>query len=327
MHADLECDLLIVGGGPVGLYGAYYAGFREFRTVVIDALPELGGQITAMYPEKEILDVAGFPSVRGKDLVGHLRQQAESAKPTYLLAERAMSIDAPAGGPVTVGTDAGRTITARAVILTGGIGAFAPRPLPVGNEWIGRGAEYFVPRIEDYAGREVVVVGGGDSALDWAWALAPVASSVTVVHRREQFRGHAAMVTRVRDAGVTLLTPYELAAVRGSDRIAEVDVRHRESGDVRTLPTTAVVAALGFVANIGPMATWGLTLSKRRVVVDSAMRTNLPGVFAAGDLATYEGKVPLLSVGFGEVALAVNNAAPFVDPQAGVFPGHSSGGE
>lgn len=319
------CDLLIIGAGPTGLYGGYYAGFRDFDTVVLDALPEPGGQITAMYPEKDIFDVGGFPTVKGRDLVTNLLQQAAAGDPEYILGEQATELVTSEIGPAVVTTSSGRTIEAKAVILTGGIGAFRPRAIPVGTEWIGRGVEYFVPRLADYADRDVLIVGGGDSAFDWAWSLHPIARSISIVHRREEFRAHAGMVAKVRDLGVRFLTPCELAEVRGDERVAEVDVINRNSGETTTVTTDAVVAALGFIANIGPIADWGLQLYKRRVVVDSAMNTTQPRVLAAGDIVTYPGKVPLISVGFGEVATAVNNAAPLIGPEYGVFPGHSSG--
>ncbi|MFI0433089.1 MAG: NAD(P)/FAD-dependent oxidoreductase [Candidatus Nanopelagicales bacterium] len=325
---DSSCDLLIVGAGPAGLYGAYYAGFRGFRTIVLDALPEPGGQITAMYPEKDIFDVGGFPVVKGRELVDRLVAQAGDATgngPEYLLGEQAVELQTSRAEPAVVTTSRGRRIEAKAVLLTGGIGAFRPRPLPVGEEWIGRGAAYFVPQLATYADQDVVIVGGGDSAFDWAWSLHPLAKSVTIVHRREQFRAHAGMVSKVLALGVAAYTPHELAEVRGDGTVTEVDIRHRDSGEITTLPADGLIAALGFIANIGPMAGWGLALDKRRVVVDSAMCASLPRIFAAGDLCTYPGKVPLISVGFGEAALAVNNAAPLVDPHMGVFPGHSSG--
>lgn len=322
-----ECDVAIIGAGPAGLYGAYYAGFRGWSVVVVDALPEVGGQITAMYPEKQIFDVAGHPAVKGRQLVENLVAAAQPYSPTYVLGEQATELHAPQGGPVAVTTSAGTVVTAKAVVITGGIGSFTPRPLPSGEGWEGRGLVNFVPRLADHAGRDVVIVGGGDSAFDWAHALHPVARSVSLVHRREQFRAHGSMVEQVRDLGVRMFTSSELTAVRGSDSgIAEVEITHKTLGEHTVLPAQTVVAALGFVANIGPMAGWGLTLEKRRIVVDSAMRTNLPGVFAAGDITTYEGKVPLISVGFGEAALAVNNAAPIIEPGMGIFPGHSSGG-
>jgi len=321
-----ECDILIIGAGPAGLYAAYYAGFRGWSVVVMDALPEAGGQITAMYPEKDIFDVAGYTSVKGRVLVENLVASAAPFSPTYVLGEQAVELLAPEQGPVTVTGSAGTVITAKAVIITGGIGSFTPRALPADDGWAGRGLVYFVPQLADHADKDVVIVGGGDSAFDWAYALQPMARSVSLVHRREQFRAHGAMIDTVRDMGVALFTSCEVSAIRGAEHVAEVEVTHKVSGEVTLLPAQTVVAALGFVANIGPIATWGVELLKRHVVVDTAMRTNLPHVFAAGDIVTYPGKVPLISVGFGEAALAVNNAAPIVDPGMGIFPGHSSGG-
>ena len=321
-----ECDILIIGAGPAGLYAAYYAGFRGWSVVVMDALPEAGGQITAMYPEKDIFDVAGYTAVKGRVLVENLVASAAPYSPTYVLGEQAVNLEAPEEGPVTVTGSAGTVISAKAVIITGGIGSFTPRALPADDGWAGRGLVYFVPQLADHADKDVVIVGGGDSAFDWAYALQPIARSVSLVHRREQFRAHGAMIDTVRDMGVALFTSCEVSAIRGGDRIAEVEVTHKVTGEVTVLPAQTVVAALGFVANIGPIATWGVELLKRHIVVDTAMRTNVPHVFAAGDIVTYPGKVPLISVGFGEAALAVNNAAPIVEPGMGIFPGHSSGG-
>jgi thioredoxin reductase len=321
-----ECDILIIGAGPAGLYAAYYAGFRGWSVVVMDALPEAGGQITAMYPEKDIFDVAGYTAVKGRVLVENLVASAAPFSPTYVLGEQAVDLDAPEDGPVTVTGSAGTVISAKAVIITGGIGSFTPRALPADDGWEGRGLVYFVPQLADHADKDIVIVGGGDSAFDWAYALQPIARSVSLVHRREQFRAHGSMIDTVRDMGVALFTSCEVSAIRGEERIAEVEVTHKVTGEVTLLPAQTVVAALGFVANIGPIATWGVELLKRHIVVDTAMRTNLPHVFAAGDIVTYPGKVPLISVGFGEAALAVNNAAPIVDPGMGIFPGHSSGG-
>jgi thioredoxin reductase (NADPH) len=324
---DVEADVLIIGAGPTGLYAAYYAGFRGLRVAVVDSLPELGGQVTAMYPEKAILDVAGFPTVKGRELVAGLVAQAASAAPTYLLERTASTLEQHEDH-VVVGLDDGTRVRAGAVLITAGIGRFQPRPLPVGSDRVGRGVEYFVPDAAPYAGKDVVVVGGGDSAFDWVLHLEPVARSITLVHRRAAFRAHARTVEQVRASSARIVTDAEVAALRdGPDgALAEVEllVRTPDGPDTAVLPCQAVVAALGFVADLGPLQEWGLEVHKRHVVVDSAMRTSVPRVFAAGDITEYAGKVRLIAVGFGEAATAVNNAAVVIDPTAHVFPGHSS---
>ncbi|GAA2680104.1 MULTISPECIES: NAD(P)/FAD-dependent oxidoreductase [Actinosynnema] len=319
---DLDVDLLVVGAGPTGLFAAYYAGFRDLATAVVDALPEPGGQITAMYPEKMILDVAGFPAVRGRDLVDALVTQAGQWNPTYLLGRQARELT-PVDGKLHVGLADGATVRAGAVLLTAGIGEFKPRPLVAGEGWLGRGLVHFVPALDAHVGQDVVVVGGGDSAFDWALALAPIAGSVTVVHRRSTFRAHPPTVRQVRDLGVRIITDAQVTRIGGDGRVAEVEVDVKDSGS-EVLPAQTVVAALGFTADLGPIESWGLELDHRAVVVDQTMRTALAGVYAAGDVATYPGKVKLIATGFGEAATAVNNIAVALDPDAHLFPGHSS---
>ena len=320
----VETDLLIVGAGPTGLYAAYYAGFRGLRVAVVDSLPELGGQITAMYPEKAILDVAGFPTVKGRDLVEGLVEQAATAKPAYFLDRTALSLK-HADDSVTVTLDDGTEITAGAVLITAGIGKFSPRPLPAGEGWLGRGMEFFVPSFAPYAGKDVVIVGGGDSAFDWALHLQPVAASVTLVHRRDAFRAHARTVEQVKASDVSIVTKAQVTGLFGEDHLSEAEITV-DGQESERRPAQALVAALGFIADLGPLQTWGIEVEKRHVVVDSAMRTSLSRVFAAGDITEYPGKVRLIAVGFGEAATAVNNAAVAIDPSAHVFPGHSSEG-
>lgn len=320
---DIETDLLIIGAGPTGLFSAYYAGFRGLDVAVVDSLPELGGQITAMYPEKAILDVAGFPTVKGRDLVAGLVEQADTAKPTYLLGRTASSLTSTPDR-VTIGLDDGTAVSAKTVLITAGIGKFSPRPLPAADGWLGRGMEFFVPSFEPYVGKDVVIVGGGDSAFDWAQNLEPIAKSVTLVHRRDAFRAHQRTVDQVLASSVDVVTKAQVTALLGDGSLEQVEIEADGERSVR--PAQAVVAALGFVADLGPMKDWGLTLEKRHVVVDSSMRTNLDRVFAAGDITEYPGKVRLIAVGFGEAATAVNNAAVVIDPAAHVFPGHSSEG-
>jgi thioredoxin reductase (NADPH) len=321
----VDTDLLIIGAGPAGLFGAYYAGFRGMSVTLVDSLPELGGQVSALYPEKAILDVAGFPNVKGRELVADLVEQASSADPTYLLGRTATSLDVDADSGVTMGLDDGTVVRAKVVIITAGIGKFTPRPLPAGDGWEGRGLVFFVPSFEEYVGKDVVIVGGGDSAFDWAHHLEPIAGNITLVHRRDQFRAHQATVDAVLASRVEVITKAQVTALSGEDRVEKVEITTND-GEVLTRSAQAVVAALGFIADLSAMKEWGVEFDKRHLKVDTAMRTNLPRVFAAGDITEYDGKVRLIAVGFGEVATAVNNAAPLVFPDQGVFPGHSSEG-
>lgn len=321
MTSTKSIDLLIVGAGPVGLFGAYYAGVRQLSTLVVDSLEEPGGQITAMYPEKAIFDVAGFPSIRGRDLVENLIEQAAQHKPEYLLGEQASGLT-PREGGFTVTTDKGTVIETRAIVITGGIGTFSPRPLPAGGEYLGRGLVHFVRDPASCAGEDVVIVGGGDSAVDWALMLEPIARSVTLVHRRAEFRAHPHSVEQLKASTVRMITEAQVAEVRGAESVEEIDVTTPDG--IVALPTTKIVAALGFTANLGPLQEWGIELHKRNISVDPSGATNVPGIYAAGDIVEYPGKVKLIVSGFGEVATAVNNIAAYLNPNVSAFPGHLS---
>ena len=315
-------DVLIVGAGPVGLFGAYYAGVRTLSVAVLDSLEEPGGQITAMYPEKAIFDVAGFPAIRGRELVEQLVRQAAPFSPSYWLGHQAVGLER-GDGKFAVTTSAGKRIECRAIVITGGIGTFTPRPLPVGQEYLGRGLVHFVPDPAAYEGQHVVVVGGGDSAVDWALMLEPIAKAVTLVHRRAQFRAHPHSVELLRGSTVELLTDAQIAAVLGDPDVTEIDIN--VAGEIHRLSCDKLVAALGFTANLGPLLEWGIAIAGRRhIAVDTRGATSVPGVYAAGDIVDYEGKIRLIATGFGEVATAVNNAAAYLNPSVSAFPGHLS---
>jgi thioredoxin reductase (NADPH) len=318
-----EVDVAIVGAGPTGLFAAYYAGFRGLSVAVIDALPEPGGQVSAMYPEKAIFDVAGFPSIKGRDLVANLVAQAAPFDPAYFLGVRAEKLAYVEDGRPTLTLADGSVLLTGAILITGGLGSFTPRSHPAADAFGGAGIVYFVPSLDELAGHDVVIIGGGDSAFDWALALAPLAKSVTLVHRRDKFRAHGSTVARVRELSVEIIVNAEVAEIRGDERVTGCVVTVK-GGEPRLMPADTVVAALGFVADLGPLADWGLELDKRHIKVDSTTATNLPRVFAAGDISDYPGKVRLIAVGFGEAATAVNNAAIVIDPSAHLFPGHSS---
>ncbi|WP_433274594.1 NAD(P)/FAD-dependent oxidoreductase [Pseudonocardia xinjiangensis] len=316
-------DLVVVGAGPVGLFAAFYAGLRGMSVTVVDSLDEPGGQISALYPEKLIRDVAGLPSVRGRDLVDALVRQAEPFSPQWRLGHSAISLDGDDSG-FRIGCADGSEIAGRSVLITGGIGTFTPRPLPGVADYLGRGVSYFVRDPAVLAGRRVLIVGGGDSAFDWADALHGIAGEVVMVHRRDRFRAHQDTVDRVLGHGVRIHTNSQVQALCGEAYVQAAVIADMNTGETTTVECDDVVAALGFVANLGPIAQWGLDLHERKIRVDPMMRTNRPGVFAAGDICTYSGRVPLIAIGFGEAATAVNHAAVFVDPSSSVFPGHST---
>ncbi|MDT4913421.1 MAG: ferredoxin/flavodoxin---NADP+ reductase [Pseudonocardiales bacterium] len=323
MPSTQSVDLLIVGAGPVGLFGAYYAGVRLLSTAVLDSLEEPGGQITAMYPEKAIFDVAGFPAIRGRDLVDQLLAQAAPFKPNYMLGHQAVGLERGDGG-FGVTTASGHRIHTRAIVITGGIGTFTPRPLPTGGEYLGRGLVHFVPDPTVYEGQDIVVVGGGDSALDWALMLEPIGKSVTVVHRRAEFRAHQHSVELLKSSSVQIITDAQVSGVRGDPDVTEVDVTVKGDEQPTTLACDKLIAALGFTANLGPLMEWGIDIQKRQIMVDTAGRTSVPGIYAAGDIVDYDGKVKLIATGFGEVATAVNNAFAYLNPGKSAFPGHLS---
>jgi ferredoxin/flavodoxin---NADP+ reductase len=321
----LEVDLSIIGAGPAGLYAAYYAGFRGLSTAILDSLPEPGGQVAALYPEKQIFDVAGFPAVKGQDLIEACVEQAAPYDPSYLLGHRAETLVKQDDGSFLIGTHKGQEVHTKAVLITGGIGTFTPRPLPDAEDFEGRGLVYFVRELEVMRDKDVLIVGGGDSAADWALNLEGIARSITLIHRRDRFRAHEDSVAKLYDSSVRVMTFTEVAHIYGEDHVEQVTVFNNQTDEREELKVQAVVAALGFKSDLGPLKSWDIEIDGRHVLVDTRMQTNVEGVFAAGDITEYDGKVRLIAVGFGEAATAVNNAAVYIDPSARVFPGHSSG--
>ena len=327
MSADIK-DITIIGGGPTGLYGLFYAGMRGVSARIIDVLPELGGQLTALYPEKDIFDVAGFPKILAKDLARDLVTQAMQFGAEVCLEERVNALN-PSGELFELETDEGVRPT-RAVVIAAGKGAFKSRTLEVAgcDEYWKRGLVTHVRDPEAFRGRRVLIVGGGDSAFDWSWALREIAADLTHIHRTDRFRAHQRTVAQVEEAHqrgeLRLRTFHEVSEIHGGERVEAVTLAHSKSGDTERLEVDDIIALIGFVPNIGPIAEWGLELEGNAIRVDSRMRTNLPGVYAAGDIVSYEGALELISTGFGEAAIAVNNAVHYIDPNAKVNPGHST---
>jgi thioredoxin reductase (NADPH) len=318
-------DVTIIGAGPTGLFGAFYAGMRTMKTKIIDALEEPGGQLTALYPEKYIYDAPGFPKIIAKDLVQMLVEQASQWNPAICLGERVMSLEQSADGSWVVGTDKGNHLS-RTVVICAGVGAFAPNKLGVAGveKYEGSGLYYFVKDKSAFRGKKLLIVGGGDSAVDWAINLHGVADSITLIHRRDEFRAHESSVNEMRALPLNILTPYEVKSVEGDVHPERVTIFNNQTQEETTLEVDAVLVNVGFKADIGPIRNWGLALEKRGILVNNRMETNLPGVYAAGDIAAEEVKMNLIATGYGQAAMAVNVAKHHVDPKSSIFPGHSS---
>ncbi|MDR3710308.1 MAG: NAD(P)/FAD-dependent oxidoreductase [Capsulimonadaceae bacterium] len=320
-------DVTIIGAGPVGQYAAYYAGLRQMRTKVIDSLPELGGQLTALYPEKYIYDVAGFPKVYARDLVASLTEQMMQYNPVVLLDIKILTLDIQ-GDVAILTTDQGERHFTRSVVITAGVGAFAPRkPSIEGIErFEGKGIHYAVRNKSALAGRRLMIAGGGDSAFDWALNLADTAAGITLVHRSDRFRAHEDSVIKVLEGGFCdVRTFHEITAIHGNGALKAVTTVDNRTKEEVTHDVDDLLITMGFISDLGPIKNWGLDIQGNSIVVNSKMETNIPRVYGAGDVITYPGKLKLISTGFGDAATAVNHAKSIIDPSAKVFPGHSSG--
>lgn len=321
-------DITIIGGGPTGLFASFYAGLRGVSTRIIDSLPELGGQLVALYPEKYIFDVGGLPKILAKDLARDLIEQGLQFGPDVVLDEEVREIHAENGDYRIVG--ARDTYRSRTIVISGGKGAFEPQALDVPgyDRFLGHGVFHAVRDPDMFRGRQVVIVGGGDSALDWALALKGKAESVLLVHRRDGWRAHERSIELLfaaRETGeVDVRTFHEVRRIDGDEGVQSVTIFDNRSDEEAIVPSDCVLALLGFKPDVGPIKNWGLALDRNRIVVNQLMETNLPGVYAAGDVVQYPGKLDLIATGFSEAAIAVNNAVHFMDPSARVAPGHST---
>lgn len=328
-------DITFIGAGPTGLFGAFYAGLRELTVKIIEALPQPGGQLITLYPEKTIYDTPGFPEVFSKELVQNLIKQASRWQPTMALGERALKLvqePLPGGNSDetcwVIETNQDRHFT-RTLVIAAGIGAFEPTKLK--NESIepfeGHGVDYMVDDLESYRGQRVLIIGGGDSAVDWALSLAPIAEHVTLIHRREGFRAHDTSVNALMESAVDVRVFYELRELQGDGKLERAVIFDNRTDEELTIEIDKTLLALGFKADLGPMREWNLeTIGRRYIQVNNKMETNLPGVYAAGDVALQEDLDPLnlIVVGYGQVTVAVNYAYAYLKPGGKVFPGHSS---
>jgi thioredoxin reductase (NADPH) len=322
-------DITIIGGGPSGLFAAFYAGLRGARTKLIDSLPQLGGQLMALYPEKYIYDIPGFPKVLAREFVDRQVAQAMSFSPEVCLDEKVIDLrhrEENGHLRIELETEPGNVHHSRTVIVAAGVGAFVPRTLDVPDleRMEGKGVYYFVKDLETFRGQRVLVIGGGDTALDWALSLLPIAKQVILAHRRDRFRAHEESVRELFASPSEVLLFHELKALHGNEHVEGATVFHNRSGAEMEIEVDAVVLGLGFLANLGPIRDWGLEIIKNSIAVNEMMRTNLPAVYAVGDITTYEGKIKLIATATAEAAIAANYAKNYLDPESRVFPGHSS---
>ncbi len=326
VRTDDIVDLVIVGGGPVGLYGAFYAGLRQMSVKIIDSLEVLGGQLMALYPEKYIYDVAGFPKVTAKDLVQSLVEQGLQFGAVPCLGEQVITLDTdPTDHVFTLKTSAG-THKARLILIAAGVGSFTPRPVPIPDaaQWLGKGLHYFVKSMDVFKDKRVLILGGGDSAIDWANMLAPYTASQTLIHRRDKFRAHEDSVEKMMKTQTRVMLWHEIKSIEGDSRVRRATVFDNRTKEETTIEVDEVVSNFGFVSQLGPIKDWGLAIEKNQIVVDRLCQTTRPRVFAAGDICTYQGKLKLIATGFAEAATAVNVGKTLIDPTAKLFPGHSS---
>ncbi len=318
-------DITVIGGGPAGLFTAFYGGMRQASVKIIESLPQLGGQLSALYPEKYIYDVAGFPKIRAQELIDNLKEQMAKFNPTICLEQSVDKIEKLEDGSFKLVTNSEVHYT-KTVIITAGNGAFKPRKLELESaaQYEGKNLHYFIDDLNKFAGQKVLVCGGGDSAVDWALMLEPIADKVYLTHRRDKFRAHEHSVENLMNSKVEVLTPYVPVELIGKEKIEQVILDEVKGENKVTVDVDAVIVNFGFVSSLGPIKDWGLTIEKNSIVVNSKMETNILGIYAAGDICTYEGKVKLIASGFGEAPTAVNNAKSYIDPKAKIQPLHSS---
>jgi len=318
-------DVTIIGAGPVGLFTAFYGGLRQASVKIIESLPHIGGQLSALYPEKNIYDIAGFPKISAQQLVNNLKEQLKLFDPTFCLEESVEQVEKLEDGTFKLTTNK-EVHLSKTIIITAGNGAFQPRKLNLSEAKMfeNRNLHYYVDNMNQFKDKRVVLFGGGDSAVDWALMLEPIAKEVTLIHRRDQFRAHEHSVKRLTESRVNILTPFVPEKLIGDDHIEQVVIKEVRGDQVKTIDVDEVICNYGFISKLGPIKDWGLEIEKNSIVVNSKMETNIDGIYAAGDICTYPGKVKLIVTGFGEGPTAINNAMAYIDPDARLQPRHST---
>lgn len=307
-------DITIIGGGPAGLFTAFYAGLRQASTKIIESLPQLGGQLKALYPDKNVYDVAGIKEISGAGLVDNLIEQMEQFQPTICLNETVTNV-VKKGQVFHIETNRNEHLS-KTIIITAGKGAFEPRRLNVAGEekYRDKNIHYEITNIEQFHQKEVVILGGGDSAVDWALSLQPIAKRVTIIHRRDRFRAHEANVAKMKQSSISILTPYVPVQLIGEHRLEEIMIQHTQTKETIRVEADEFIVSYGYLSQLGPILDWGLEVERHSIVVNSKTETNIPGIFAVGDITTYPGKVKLMATGFGEAPIAVASALTYIDP-------------
>lgn len=319
-------DVTILGGGPCGLFASFYAGLRGMSVRIIDSLPELGGQLTALYPEKYVFDMPGFPKVLAKDLARDLIAQGTQFHPKLILENTAVSVEEKEDHYV-IHTDKGMELPTKTIIISAGAGAFAPTKIGVEreDEFAGRGVYYGVRDRSIFTGKKLLIVGGGDSAFDWAMNLNDIAEKITLVHRRDVFKAHDHSVEIVRNSSVEMKLFYVVKELHDEGGVlTAVTLENTQTKELERVEADAICVNIGFKSSLGPLKEWGLEIEKNQIKVDEKFETNRPRIFAVGDVATYGSKLKLIATGVGEAATAVCFAKTYIDPEAKLFPGHSS---
>lgn len=315
-------EITIIGGGPTGLFATFYAGMRGSSVKLIDTMPKLGGQLRALYPEKYIYDVAGYPKIKAGELIERLQEQTKQFNPTLCLEERVEEITKKEDGDFLITTTRG-THLSKTIIITAGIGAFEPRRLELDNaaQFENKNLHYYVDNIEDYRDKRVLIFGGGDSAVDWALMLKEITKELTIIHRRDKFRAHEYSVEQLLESDINVIVPRIITELIGEEKIESVkiiDPKNKEGEQI--IEIDELIVNHGFISSLGPIATWRIELENGLINVDTTMKTNIDGVYAAGDIVSYPGKIKLITTGFGEAATAVSNAKHYVHPEERLQP-------
>jgi ferredoxin/flavodoxin---NADP+ reductase len=320
-------DVTIIGGGPVGLFTAFYCGMREMETKIIEFLPYLGGKVSYFYPEKIIRDIGGIPAVTGENLIKQWVEQAQTFNPTIVLNQQVVGMERLADGTFQLTSHNGEKHYTRTIILATGFGTLKSAKLDVENavKFEGRNLRYGVERLNDFKDKHVLISGGGNSAVDWANELLPIAKHITVVHRRHEFSGLERNISNLRKSVATILTPHVLDALHGRDDLIEsVCVKNIETNDTQVIEVDEVLVNHGFCIDLGPIKGWGLEFEYGNIKVDNRMQTNIEGIFAAGDVANYPNKLHLIAGGFSEGPTAVNSAKAYIEPEKELKPIYST---